>query len=611
MKLVQIILALSSMLILLATPSAHAQNAERVTIQAIDAADFPSVAITISYADSLGNGLPPPTAANVSVRVDGEPVETPHKAITTVEQPVAVALILDTSAAMGDASTPHATRIQDALRLSHALLDRLPPGSLIGLITFADKANLVLPLSTDGGRVRNVLDTVAPMALSATATALTQALSIALDQFSAYPDHVGLLVMYTAGLAEGSPDVQPLLQKIEAADQAPRVFTIIELAAAPEPAGSPAAPLAVAASALGGEHLHFAAGSLAELADRQTAVLRRYDGILARRRFYRLEIELPALTPGEHRLDLSIKGQASTASFQVGPARPRLTVHTSNPTLTHGARLTTTIDFVQTKVLTVEYVLDDVRIGISTKGPDYALELVGDAAQRLKRYDPQVEHSLYAAATDDTGLSGRSAPIPVRVAPPGANWWISGALVALAILLTAIAAAFYVRRQRQPTPRQPQSQSQPSSPIETPTERYSGGVSERYGGGATERYQPGFSDTERYGEPSPARLPVYTVEYRVNGQVQRTRLDKRQMTIGRDPSNDIEIRNRYVSSNHARLTLTERGVQIFDLNSTNGTFLYSPSERNRLPAGAARELQDGDSVWIGPEVELIVRREDR
>ncbi|MEA3351303.1 MAG: FHA domain-containing protein [Chloroflexota bacterium] len=64
------------------------------------------------------------------------------------------------------------------------------------------------------------------------------------------------------------------------------------------------------------------------------------------------------------------------------------------------------------------------------------------------------------------------------------------------------------------------------------------------------------------------------------------------MTLGRDANCEIHIPNRQVSRQHARITLTERGVTIEDLNSKNG--LHCNGKR----ITEAILLSDGDIIHI-------------
>jgi len=65
------------------------------------------------------------------------------------------------------------------------------------------------------------------------------------------------------------------------------------------------------------------------------------------------------------------------------------------------------------------------------------------------------------------------------------------------------------------------------------------------------------------------------------------------MTIGRNPDNDIVIKDPYVSGNHARFYVKNDKLFVEDLNSTNGTFV------NGKRISKVEKLQEGDIIEIG------------
>lgn len=75
-------------------------------------------------------------------------------------------------------------------------------------------------------------------------------------------------------------------------------------------------------------------------------------------------------------------------------------------------------------------------------------------------------------------------------------------------------------------------------------------------------------------------------------------LEKTELLIGRDLSNDIVINDPEVSRRHARLILTGNTYAIEDLGSTNGTFLRG----SRLSAPVV--LTPGEVITIGEQVLL-------
>lgn len=75
-------------------------------------------------------------------------------------------------------------------------------------------------------------------------------------------------------------------------------------------------------------------------------------------------------------------------------------------------------------------------------------------------------------------------------------------------------------------------------------------------------------------------------------------LGKDEISIGRDPSNDIVINDAEVSRKHARLLVQDEGYALEDLGSTNGTFI------NGLRLAAPLVLQPGDMILLGENVSM-------
>ena len=77
-------------------------------------------------------------------------------------------------------------------------------------------------------------------------------------------------------------------------------------------------------------------------------------------------------------------------------------------------------------------------------------------------------------------------------------------------------------------------------------------------------------------------------------------LDKKTVTIGRRPTNDIHIDNLAVSGEHARVVTVGPESLVEDLDSTNGTLLNGAPIRKQT-------LQHGDAIGIGKYQLTFVR----
>ncbi len=86
-------------------------------------------------------------------------------------------------------------------------------------------------------------------------------------------------------------------------------------------------------------------------------------------------------------------------------------------------------------------------------------------------------------------------------------------------------------------------------------------------------------------DAAPQLVPIDQVE-------QPIALSRDVVTVGRTSNNDICIRSRAVSRDHARLMVTHGSVTLVDVSNTNGCSVNDePVKRHRL--------RDGDLVRIG------------
>lgn len=74
--------------------------------------------------------------------------------------------------------------------------------------------------------------------------------------------------------------------------------------------------------------------------------------------------------------------------------------------------------------------------------------------------------------------------------------------------------------------------------------------------------------------------------------IKEVELTKERTTLGRRPYNDIVIDNLAVSGKHAVIHMTDDGVEIEDVGSTNGTYVNAK-------AVTRQELRNGDIIEVG------------
>ena len=78
-----------------------------------------------------------------------------------------------------------------------------------------------------------------------------------------------------------------------------------------------------------------------------------------------------------------------------------------------------------------------------------------------------------------------------------------------------------------------------------------------------------------------------------NKPVAEIPLEKKEITIGRDPQNDIHLKNPSVSRVHAKIVKKGAPFYIEDMNSTNGTFVNDHKIEWRTG------LNNNDKITVG------------
>jgi pSer/pThr/pTyr-binding forkhead associated (FHA) protein len=83
--------------------------------------------------------------------------------------------------------------------------------------------------------------------------------------------------------------------------------------------------------------------------------------------------------------------------------------------------------------------------------------------------------------------------------------------------------------------------------------------------------------------------------------IEKVVADKKRLTIGRTPDNDVVLDNRGISRKHALIEFNPDGAVVIDNESLNGTFVNNRRITEEI-------LKDGDQITIG-KFNLIYRQE--
>jgi FHA domain len=110
--------------------------------------------------------------------------------------------------------------------------------------------------------------------------------------------------------------------------------------------------------------------------------------------------------------------------------------------------------------------------------------------------------------------------------------------------------------------------------------------------------------------PDTVDFPQFFPERHIGLDAESTLIGRRNREQGVEPGIDLglEPADRGVSTQHAVLRVTQSGVSITDLGSTNGTSLNGSDDR--LAKGAETPLSQGDRIHIGAWTTIMILRDD-
>jgi hypothetical protein len=593
---------------------AQSDRPHGIVINQINGSQFPLLEVTAQAVDEGINPLGEIDAESWQITIDGQPVST-TLTLKQAKTPVAVAIVVDTTARMADRNTPQRSRFRDQTDQINDLISRLPPDSSVSLISFNTETTVNFALQADGGGMRNALSTLAPQPADAPQEPydLTNAIKVGLRELQGVTDRPRGLFVFAAGAPNADIDPVDIESVLDTMADNPPTLTFISLGSDVEGKfdTAPANPLALAraAQSLSANYLAFFAEDFNQTSQLLSAVHESFDRFIARDQWQVLEFRAGVLTPGEHKLQLSIKDTLAERDFSVGLVPPQISLAPLSAPVTNTVTFKVQVDYAQTPLTRVEYILNNVPVGASDKAPDYAftLDLTDPASQQ--QFPANAEYSLFAAATDANNQASRSAPITIEIAPIPVQetWfnryivWISAGATLLMLAVSWLIIAL-VRRKKRPKRTvvlEPSTTHSPRPVVSDPIFE------------ATAEYGM-VQATEEFLNPAAPARPLWRLRVFDGGAAQLYPFEDRQMMIGKDSRHPVPVMNRWASRNHATLALSQKGVELTDLESRNGTFIGIGNERRRLSPNEPTLIDLGDVFWIGPEgkVELLEDEHD-
>jgi len=140
------LLSLLSLLLTLTSP-VGAQSEIRLRIEAVNSALFPQVEAYVSVSNAQGLPVRGLTAADFFIAEDGKPVaQITVTATQNIKQPLAFALIIDTSGSM---ASGRPSAMQKAIEAAKAFTDMLAVQDALAILPFSSTVSLAQELTTD------------------------------------------------------------------------------------------------------------------------------------------------------------------------------------------------------------------------------------------------------------------------------------------------------------------------------------------------------------------------------------------------------------------------------------------------------------------------------
>jgi VWFA-related protein len=561
-----------------------------MTIQRVDASQFPKVRVYASAATAQGIPITGLDARSFELREDDKPVAPVQvQPIIDSQEPISSALIVDTSGSMKDEG-----KLDSAKAAASAFVDGLGPEDSVTVVSFATQVKVVQEFTGDKALLKRAIGTLAPLG----DTVLYDAIAQTAARQAKQPQRRKVLIVLTDG--EDTKSAASQQASAAAAQAANSPIFIIGL-------GSDVKKdvLDALAAMTGGQAIY-----VSDLSQLRQTFLSIGDQL---RRQYVLEYtSLLAADEKPHplRVKLSYTGQEATAQAPLLIPRltpPRITglsttspvqgpqhISVDVPAGTQRVQLLVD-DQPRTIVNTAPFAFDwdatretpgqhriDVQV-IDAQGQASTTTYIITVAAPPPTPVPTVARAPTAVATVARVVASPAAVVAIPVAPAtpandtGPNWALVAVAAGALLLVAAIAAALFFATRR---PRVART----AAPIAA--------------------RPPPNDDTELVGDAAalgeatyvkvatPA-APAARLRITRGGVEHEVLLDGPETTIGRDDGATIPIRDEILASRrHARIVYEAGQFWIEDTRSLNGTQVNGE-------VITRRKLASNDRITIG------------
>lgn len=154
-------LAIIFILLLSIYSGVNAQGSSRANIDHIENERFPLLEVYLSVTDVQGLPIAGLSNANFIVTENGQPVQDIEvKPITDSQQPVSIAIVIDTSGSMG--LQPPPTPLQNAVSAAKSFISSLNAKDQVAIVGFAESPYIVQDFTTDRALTNDKLDALKP-----------------------------------------------------------------------------------------------------------------------------------------------------------------------------------------------------------------------------------------------------------------------------------------------------------------------------------------------------------------------------------------------------------------------------------------------------------------